>query len=131
MTEYYPALRHLHIACAGLTIVLFVLRGLLMIAESRWQRIAVLRYLPHAVDTVLLTSALMLTTIIHQYPFSTGWLTAKVMLLLVYIVLGSIALKRGRSRRIRVAAFVAALMTVGFMVSVAREHHPLGIFAGP
>lgn len=131
MTEYYPVLRHLHIACAGLTIVLFALRGCLMIAESRWQRIAVLRYLPHAVDTVLLTSALMLTTIIHQYPFSTGWLTAKVMLLLVYIVLGSIALKRGRSKRIRVAAFVAALMTVGFMVSVAREHHPLGIFAGP
>jgi len=130
MTEYYAELRHVHIACALLTIVLFALRGCLMIAESRWGRMALLRYLPHAVDTVLLTSALILTTIIHQYPFSTGWLTAKAVLLLVYIVLGSIALKRGRSKRIRVAAFVAALLTVGFMVSVAREHHPLGIFAG-
>ena len=64
----------------------------------------VLRYLPHAVDTVLLTTALMLTTVIHQYPFSTGWLTAKVVLLVAYIVLGSIALKRGRTRRIRIAA---------------------------
>jgi uncharacterized membrane protein SirB2 len=72
----------------------------------------------------------MLTTIIHQYPFSTGWLTTKVVLLLAYIVLGSIALKRGRSKRIRVAAFVAALLTVGFIVSVAQAHHPLGIFAG-
>ena len=89
-----------------------------------------LRYLPHAVDTVLLTTALMLTTVIQQYPFAVGWLTAKVVLLVAYIVLGSIALKRGRTRQVRVVAFVAALATVAFLVSVARAHHPLGIFAG-
>jgi uncharacterized membrane protein SirB2 len=90
----------------------------------------VLRYLPHAVDTVLLTTALMLTTVIRQFPFSTGWLTMKVLLLVVYIVLGSIALKRGRTRRIRIAAFVAALLTVAFLLTVARAHDPLGILAG-
>jgi len=130
MSEYYLALRGVHIGCAVLTITLFVLRGGLMLADSPWQRNAVLRYLPHAVDTVLLTTALMLTTVIHQYPFSTGWLTAKVVLLVAYVVLGSIALKRGRTKRIRVAAFVAALATVGFLVTVARAHHPLGMFAG-
>ena len=88
-----------------------------------------LRYLPHVVDTVLLTTALMLTTVIRQYPFSTGWLTAKVVLLVVYIVLGSIALKRGRTRAVRIAAFVAALATIGLLVTVARAHHPLGLFA--
>jgi uncharacterized membrane protein SirB2 len=71
----------------------------------------------------------MLTTVIHQYPFTTGWLTMKVALLLVYIVLGSIAMKYGRTRRIRITAFVGALLTVGFLVTVARAHHPLGIFA--
>jgi uncharacterized membrane protein SirB2 len=90
----------------------------------------VLRYLPHAVDTVLLTTALMLTTVIRQFPFSTGWLTMKVLLLVVYIVLGSIALKRGRTRRIRIAAFLAALLTVAFLLTVARAHDPLGILAG-
>jgi len=89
----------------------------------------VLRYLPHAVDTVLLTTALMLTTVIHQFPFAVGWLTTKVVLLVVYIVLGSIALKRGRTKTVRVAAFVAALATVAYLVTVARAHHPLGIFA--
>jgi uncharacterized membrane protein SirB2 len=129
MTEYYLLLRHVHIGCASLTIALFVLRGGLMLAESPWQRNVVLRYLPHVVDTVLLTSALMLTTAIHQYPFSTGWVTMKVVLLVVYIVLGSIALKRGRTKSIRVAALVAALATIGFLVTVARAHHPLGVFA--
>jgi len=130
MTEYYLVLRNVHIACAVLTITLFVLRGSLMLANSAWQQNVVLRYLPHAVDTVLLTTALMLTTVIQQYPFAVGWLTAKVVLLVAYIVLGSIALKRGRTRRVRVVAFVAALATVAFLVSVARAHHPLGIFAG-
>jgi uncharacterized membrane protein SirB2 len=129
MIEFYLPLRHTHIACAILTVTLFVLRGGLMIADSPWQRNVVLRYLPHAVDTVLLTTALMLTTVIRQFPFSTGWLTAKVLLLVLYIVLGSIALKRGRTRRIRIAAFVAALLTVGFLLTVARTHDPLGIFA--
>ena len=130
MTEYYLALRNIHIACAILTITLFVLRGGLMLANSPWQQNMVLRYLPHAVDTVLLTTALMLTSVIHQYPFAAGWLTTKVVLLVVYIVLGSIALKRGRTKQIRVAAFVAALASIGYLVSVARAHHPLGIFAG-
>jgi uncharacterized membrane protein SirB2 len=129
MSEFYLPLRHLHIACAILSISLFVLRGALMLAESPWQRNLAMRYLPHAVDTVLLTSALMLTTIVHQYPFANGWLTAKVVLLTAYIVLGSIALKRGRTRRVRVAALVAALLAVAFLVSVARAHHPLGLFA--
>ena len=129
MTEYYLLLRHVHIGCAILTIALFLLRGGLMLAESSWQRNVVLHYLPHVVDTVLLTSALMLTTVIHQYPFSTGWVTMKVVLLVAYIVLGSIALKRGRTKSIRVAALVAALATIGFLVTVARAHHPLGVFA--
>ena len=130
MTEYYLVLRNVHIACAILTITLFVLRGGLMLANSPWQQNVVLRYLPHAVDTVLLTTALMLTTVIHQYPFAVAWLTTKVVLLVVYIVLGNIALKRGRTKTVRVAAFVAALATVGYLVTLARAHHPLGIFAG-
>jgi uncharacterized membrane protein SirB2 len=129
MIELYLPLRQLHIACAILSVSLFVLRGALMLADSPRQRNLVLRYLPHVVDTVLLTSALMLTTIVRQYPFSNGWLTAKLALLVVYVVLGSIALKRGRTRVVRITALVAALVTVGFLVTVARAHHPLGLFA--
>ena len=130
MTEYYLTLRHVHIGCAIVTIALFVFRGALMMVGSPWLQGRVLRFLPHVVDTVLLTTALMLTTIVHQYPFVQDWLTTKVVLLVVYIVLGSIAIKRGRTKRIRVYAFAAALVTIAFLVTVARAHHPLGIFAG-
>ena len=129
MIEFYLPLRHLHIGCAVLSIGLFALRGALMLADSPWQGNVVLRYLPHAVDTVLLTSALMLTTVIRQYPFSTGWLTAKVVLLVAYILLGSTALRRGRTKPVRVAALIGALLAVGYLVTVARAHHPLGLLA--
>lgn len=129
MTEYYLTLRHVHITCAVLTIMLFVFRGGLMIAESSLLQSRVLKTLPHAIDTVLLTSALMLMTVTHQYPFSTAWLTMKIALLVAYIVLGSYAIKRGRTRAVRVAAFIAALLVLAFLVSVARAHNPLGVFA--
>jgi uncharacterized membrane protein SirB2 len=129
MTGYYLALRQVHIACAILTISLFAFRGLLMLAGSQMHRNMVLRIVPVAVDTVLLTTALMLTTVVRQYPFATGWLTMKVVLLVVYVALGSIALRPGRTRRVRMAAFVAALATVAFLVTVARTHSPLGVFS--
>lgn len=129
MAEYYLGLRHAHIGFAILSVSLFLLRGGLMLVGSPRVHAAWLKYPSYVIDTLLLTAALMLTTVIHQYPFSTGWLSMKVFLLLVYVVLGSVALKRGRTRRIRIAAFVAALLTIGFLVTVARAHHPLGILA--
>ena len=130
MAEYYLALRHAHIGFVILSIGLFVLRGGLMLMDSPHVQSVWLRYPSYAIDTLLLTAALMLTSVVHQYPFGNGWLTMKVVLLVLYIALGSVALKRGRTRRIRIAAFAAALLTVGFLVTVARAHHPLGIFAG-
>jgi len=118
----YLLLRWIHIIAVIVSISLFVLRGGWMLVapqllDRRWVRIA-----PHIIDTVLLTSAIGLTVLIQQYPFTNGWLTAKLVALVLYIALGSIALKRGRSKRIRVAALVAALATVGYIVWVARAH---------
>ncbi|HWK50172.1 MAG TPA: SirB2 family protein, partial [Steroidobacter sp.] len=78
----------------------------------------------------LLTAALMLATMLHQYPFVHGWLTVKVLLLVVYIVLGTFALKRGSTKTIRVVCWVAALLVYAFIISVARAHNPVGIFSG-
>lgn len=130
MAEYYLALRHAHVALAVLSVSLFVMRGSLVLARSPAHDPAWLKYPSYLIDTLLLTAALMLTTVIQQYPFATDWLTMKVVLLVVYVVLGSIALKRGRTRAARAAAFVAALVTVAFLFSVARNHHPLGVMAG-
>jgi uncharacterized membrane protein SirB2 len=129
MAMWYLQLRHAHITFAILSVAIFTLRGLLMLARSPHVHSPWLKYPSYLVDTLLLTAALMLTTVIHQYPFQTGWLTMKVFLLVVYVVLGSIALKRGRTLAVRVVALAAALLTVAFLFTVARAHHPLGIFA--
>ena len=126
----YLALKHLHLTAVVLSFALFVLRGLWMLVESpqlqrRWVRIV-----PHLIDTVLLVSAIGLTLILQQYPFVNGWLTAKVLALIAYIILGSIALKRGPTQRIRAAAWIAALATFGYIASVALTHSPLGFLGG-
>lgn len=129
MAAWYLQLRHVHITFAILSVAIFTLRGLLMLANSPRVNSPWLKYPSYTVDTLLLTAALMLTTVIHQYPFQVGWLTMKVALLVVYVVLGSIALKRGRTQATRIVALVSAWLTVGFLFTVARAHHPLGIFA--
>lgn len=129
MAEWYLSLRHAHITFAVLSVSIFTLRGLLMLAGSPHVQSAWLKYPSYTVDTLLLTAALMLTSVIHQYPFQASWLTMKVVLLVAYVALGTVALKRGRTRTVRAAAFVAALLTVGFLFTVARAHHPLGVFA--
>ena len=129
MIEFYPQIKFVHVLCVILSGSLFALRGLMMLSGSRFTNHAALRYLSYAIDTTLLTAALMLVTILHQYPFVQAWLTVKVLLLVVYIVLGVIALKRGRNTRERALAYVAALAVFAFIVSVARAHDPLGALA--
>ncbi len=126
----YLPVRQVHVASVHLSIALFLLRGGLMWMDSLWLRHWMFRVIPHLVDAVLLTSALMLMHLIHQYPFVHAWLTVKVLLLVVYIALGFLALKPGRSPLVRRSAFIAAVLVFGFIYTVARAHHPLGIFQG-
>lgn len=115
----YLALKHVHMTAVALSGALFLLRGGLMLADSprlsdRWARI-----LPHVIDTVLLASAIGLVLWSWQIPFVHAWLGAKVVALFVYIGLGTIALKRGRSKAQRGLAFALALLTFAYIVSVA------------
>ena len=131
MDEYYLQIRTVHIASVLASGSLFFLRGFaLNVLGVRWVMATSVNFLSYAIDTVLLTAALMLTTIVQQYPFVDSWLTAKVLLLIVYIGLGSFALKRGKTRKTRLAFWLAALAVFAFIFSVARAHHPLGALAG-
>jgi uncharacterized membrane protein SirB2 len=129
MIEFYPQIKAVHVAAVIASGMLFLLRGLAVQLGAKWAMAAPLRYLSYSIDTVLLTAALMLVTILHQYPFVQGWLTAKVLLLIVYVVLGSFALKRGRTRAVRISCWIAALLVYLLIVSIARTHSPLGLAA--
>ncbi len=121
---YYAALKHLHLATIAVTLILFVLRGVWMMADSTRLQARWVRVLPHVNDTLLFSSGLGLAVLLRQYPFVDGWLTAKLLALLAYIVLGTFALKRGRTRGQRIAAWIAALLVFAYMVAVARAHTP-------
>jgi uncharacterized membrane protein SirB2 len=128
--EFYTQIKVVHVAAVVTSGALFAIRGGALHLGARWPMAAPLRYLSYTVDTVLLTAALMLATILHQYPFVHGWLTTKVLLLVAYVGLGTCALKRGRTRRVRIACWLAALGVYGFIISVARAHHALGALIG-
>ena len=129
MEIFYPAIRWIHITCVIASGTLFAVRGALALAGSPLARHLAVRALSWTIDTTLLTAALILTTIIHQYPFVNGWLTAKVLLLVVYIALGLAALRPEMPRPRRALLIVAALAVLLTIVSVARAHHPLGFLS--
>lgn len=126
MIEFYPQIKHAHIGLALLSGALFAARGLLLLLGARWANAAPLRYLSYAIDTALLTAALMLLTILPGSLYANGWLAVKLALIVAYVVLGVFALRRGRSRGVRAACYVAALLVFAQVYFIARTHHPLG-----
>jgi uncharacterized membrane protein SirB2 len=126
--DFYSQLKFTHVAAVLMSGLLFLLRGLMV--QSGRQELALrapLRHLSYTIDTILLASALALLTILPGAAYANGWLTVKLALLVVYIVFGALALKRAPTRRARLVFFVAALLTYGYMLSIARAHDPLGL----
>lgn len=122
----YLVAKSIHVGCVIVSLSGFAARGALMLAESRWLTARFVRITPHVVDTLLLASALWLCWLLGQYPFVQGWLTAKVLGLLAYIGLGTLALRRGRTRSVRAAALAGAVLAAGYVVAVALTRDPRG-----
>ena len=120
----FPILKATHLSAVALTLLLFVLRSVWAFQGSARLRHPVMRWLPHANDTVLLGGALGTAAAIGQYPFVNDWLTAKVMALILYIVLGHITLWRCRNNRQRRFWFTASAVGIPYIMLVARCHDP-------
>lgn len=122
-------IKHLHMACAALSFTGFFIRGLWMLQESprlrqRWVKIA-----PHTVDALLLVSAIILAVGYHFSPLNQPWLATKIIALLVYIGLGMVALRFGRTLKIRALAWAAGLMTFVHIVGAAITKSSFGFFS--
>ena len=118
-------LKYVHVGSAALSISGYLLRGMWMMRESPQLQKKWVRIVPHVIDTVLLGSAILLAIAIQQYPFVQGWLTAKVLALVLYIVVGAIGLKYGRTKTIRVGAWVGAIGLFAYIVLVALTRQVL------
>jgi uncharacterized membrane protein SirB2 len=126
LSAHFAEIRALHVGCVACSGTLFTVRGLMRIADLPGANHWAVRWTSYVLDTALLVAAVLLTLIVHQYPFVDAWLTCKVLLLPLYIGLGLIALKRARTRAGRSAAFTAALLTFAYIVGVALAHDPSG-----
>lgn len=126
-TELYVPLKHVHVTCVALSFTLFFLRGIWHLRQAAVIRQPWVRVVPHIVDSILLTAAIGLALILRQYPFADGWLTAKVLALLLYIGLGMIAFRFAKDRKQQFAAWFAALCVFAYIVVVALSRSALPV----
>jgi uncharacterized membrane protein SirB2 len=115
----YEGLKWLHVVCVVASGAGFLARGVLMVAESPLLQARFVRIAPHVVDTLLLAAAVAMAVIARLSPLAHPWLAAKIVGLLAYIVLGAVALRRGRTRRTRGLALIAALLAFAYVVGTA------------
>lgn len=122
-------LKLIHVSCVVLSFSGFFLRGVWMLSDSIMLQKRWVKTFPHIVDTTLLSSALIMLYTRQWSVLDHQWLQVKILALLVYIGLGMLALKPGRSKVVRSAAWLAGLLVFVFIVSVAFTKSVSGFWA--
>jgi len=123
-TEWFALVKGIHLITIIISLGGFCLRWILVmhdhpIMTRRWVRV-----IPHINDTILLMAAIALTLMIHQYPLAHHWLTAKIVGLVAYVLFGAMALRGGKTKRIKTLYFIAAVASFMFIVGAALNHSP-------
>ena len=115
----YEVIKYIHVLTAIMSISGFILRGIWMMKSSTYLQNRCVKIAPHINDTILLVSAIFLVILSAQYPGPIAWLNAKIIALLIYIILGTVALKRGTTKIIRIVAWCAAILIYSYIIIVA------------
>jgi len=124
---FYAQIKWVHVIAVLLSGALFVIRGLLVQGgRTRWAMATPVRYASYSIDTVLLAAALLLAVALPGALFANQWLTVKIVLVALYIGLGSAALRRAQTPRSRALCFAAAIFVYASIIGIALAHHPLG-----
>jgi uncharacterized membrane protein SirB2 len=121
----YQTIKLIHISCAVISLTGFTIRGLLALMESSYLQQRWLKIGPHLVDTLLLGSAIYLAMASRQYPGQDGWLTAKFLALLVYIVAGMWVMRFAKTQSQRLAAYTIAIASFSYILAVALSRNPV------
>lgn len=128
MIEFYPQIKMIHVYAVVISGLLFLLRGGAWLTGARWPKNAVVRYTSYTIDTILLTAAFMLFTMLPKTMFTNGWLLVKIVVLVAYIALGIQAFRTKYGTKKQAMFFCLAVFAYVFMIGAARMHHPLGWF---
>ena len=121
----YQLLINLHLATVVISLLLFLYRGIWVLRFGQDSRARWMKWLPHVNDTALLVLGISLMIMSQQYPFSNAWLSAKLIALIIYILLGMVVMKWGTQRHTQLIAWAAALLVFAYMLGVAISKQPL------
>lgn len=123
----YMFLKHLHLTTIAISVTLLVLRfiGSMLnasVMQKRWVKIV-----PHINDTILLLTGVGLIAVTGFYPFTphSAWLTEKLLGVVIYILLGFVALREGKNKAIRTFALLGALGWIWLIAQMAMTKVPL------
>lgn len=120
-------LKLIHVVCVFLTFVSYSLRGFWMITDSPLLRHKVTRILPHVIDTALFISGLWLAVVVYGEFYRHTWLLVKLGAVVVYIVLGGVAIKYGKTRTVRVIALILGWCVFFYIVALARYNSVISL----
>ena len=122
----YALLKAIHQSAVVISFAGFFVRGVGMLNDATWLRHRSVKTLPHVVDTILIVSAVWLAWILRLTPANAPWIGAKIIGLLVYIAVGMVAFRFGRTKGVRASAWIGAMLVFGYIVSVAIAKDPRG-----
>jgi uncharacterized membrane protein SirB2 len=114
----------IHISSVVLSALFFFSRGVVMIGNPAFVGRRWVKRTAESIDTVLLLSGVGLVWLTGQMPWQEAWLGAKLGALLLYIVMGMVAFHWGKSRTIKIAFWIGAVMVYLYMISVALNRSP-------
>lgn len=129
VTFLYPHVKTVHHLSVALSLSLFAARWAGVLVQAGWAMRPRTRLVSVAIDTVLLVAGVALWVLGGWHPWHSPWLGAKLLALVVYVLLGSWALKRARSRKGHLVFGLLALGVAAHMVGMALHHHPAGWLA--
>lgn len=126
---FYEIVKYIHVTAIILSISGFITRVILKLNDSPYQEKYWFKKLPHKVDTILLASALTMVYIMGVNPLTTAWISEKIIGLLIYILLGMVALRWGKTKTVKKVAASAAVIVFAYIVYVAHYKAPAVIFS--
>jgi len=125
--DHYQAVKQAHIGSVVASVALFVARGIGVQMRARWPMRAAVRWTSVAIDTLLISAGGLLWWMLSLNPVRERWLGAKLLLVVVYIVIGSLALKRAPTQRAKAFAFVASIVCVAVVAVIAITHGSMSL----
>ena len=128
LESLYVPLKHSHLMLVFISIIFFSVRATAQLLQKQWQAKLAVKISAHSIDTVLLLTGILLMFATSQYPIAQSWLTAKIIFLVGYIAFGIMTMKTASKMQQR-SYFAAAIVCALFMITIARTHHPLGMFS--